>query len=337
MSLGGFRVRPPTRTTPPRTTNVGGVTTADVYATFAAQDARGVSPTYERLSLAVTQSDELLALLDTLPESKRQPNLLYGVIRYLGGPVGKEPDFVDYAVTHWPTISAEMRVRATQTNEAGRCAVLLPVLAALPQPLALIEVGASAGLCLYPDKYAYRYGDHQVGDGEPVLDCEAKGLTPPTTRPEVVWRAGLDLNPLDVTDPEDVAWLEALIWPEHATRLERLRAAARIAAEDPPHLTRGDLVDDLPALAAQAPPDATLVVFHTAVLYQVPAPRRRAFEAVVRDLPGHWLAQEVPDVLPYDNLPPPPSDALYNVLALDGIPLAWSRPHGQSLHWFGQV
>ena len=47
-----------------------------------------------------------------------------------------------------------------QTNEAGRCAVLLPVLAALPQPLALLEVGASAGLCLYPDRYAYRYGDH---------------------------------------------------------------------------------------------------------------------------------------------------------------------------------
>ncbi len=313
------------------------MSTADLYATFAAQDARGVSPTYERLSLAVTQSGELLALLDTLPESKRQPNLLYGVVRYLGGPVDKEADFVDYAVTHWPTISAEMRVRATQTNEAGRCAVLLPVLAALPQPLALIEVGASAGLCLYPDKYAYRYGDHQVGDGEPVLDCETEGLTPPTTRPDVVWRAGLDLNPLDVTDPEDVAWLEALIWPEHTHRRARLVAAAKVAAADPPRLVRGDLVDDLLALASSAPPDATLVVFHTSVLYQVPMEKRLAFADVVRDLPGHWIANEAADVLPFDHLPSPPSEALHNLLSLDGTPLAWSRPHGQSMVWFGQV
>ena len=45
-----------------------------------------------------------------------------------------------------------MMVRSTQTNEAGRCAALLPVLALLPQPLALLEVGTSAGLCLFPDR-----------------------------------------------------------------------------------------------------------------------------------------------------------------------------------------
>jgi hypothetical protein len=312
------------------------VTTADVYTTFAAQEARGVSPTYERLSLAVADNEELLALLDTLPENKRQPNLLYGVARFLGGPVDTEDAFLDYAITNWPSIAPQLRTRATQTNEAGRCAVLLPVLASLPQPLALLEVGVSAGLCLYPDQYAYRYGDHQLGACEPVLDCEAEGLQPPTTRPNVVWRAGIDLNPLDVTDPQDVAWLEALIWPEHTARRARLRAAAKIAAHDPPHLVRGDLADDLPALAAQAPKDATLVVFHTSVLYQVPKPRRDAFTAAVRELPGHWLANEAPDVLAYDNLPTPPSDALYNVLALDGVPLAWSRSHGQQLVWFGE-
>jgi len=63
----------------------------------------------------------------------------------------------------------------------------------------------------------------------------------------------LDLNPLDVTDPADLAWLEALIWPEHAHRRARLRAAAVVAAAEPPRLVRGDLVEDLPALATQAP------------------------------------------------------------------------------------
>ncbi|MEE6306577.1 DUF2332 domain-containing protein [Plantactinospora veratri] len=311
------------------------MTIAARYVEFGTRETRGVSPAYERLALAVSRDDELLDLIGTLPPAKRQPNLLFGVVRLLGGPVEDPAAFHEYVVAHWPVIAAELRTRATQTNEAGRCALLLPVLTALPQPLALLEVGASAGLCLYPDRYAYRYGDHLLGTGEPVLDCAVSGVAPPTRLPEVVWRAGLDLNPLDVTDPADLAWLDATIWPEHAHRRARLRAAAAVAAAEPPLLRRGDLVDDLAALAAQAPPEATLVVFHTSVLYQVPAPRRRAFADLVRGLPGHWIANEAPEVLPYDGLPEQPSDAFHNVLALDGRPLAWTRGHGQSMVWFG--
>jgi hypothetical protein len=312
-----------------------GMTTAATYAAFAAREARGVSPIYERLSVAVSRDEEVLALLGTLPPAKRQPNLLFGVVGFLGGPVEDPAAFHDYAVTNWPAISEQMRSRATQTNEAGRCAILLPVLAALPQPLALLEVGASAGLCLYPDRYSYRYGNHRIGADDPVLSCAATGMAPPARLPEVVWRAGLDLNPLDVTDPADLAWLDALIWPDHAHRRARLRAAAAIVAAEPPLLVAGDLVDDVSALAARAPADATLVVFHTSVLYQVPPPRREAFAEVVAGLPGHWIASETPNVLPYDALPTPPDDALRNVLALDGTPLAWTAPHGQEIIWFG--
>jgi hypothetical protein len=310
------------------------MTISEEYTEFAVREAHGVSPAYERLSLAVSRDDEVLALLGAVPPGKRQPNLLFSVVRFLGGPVEDPAAFHDYTVANWPAIEPQLRTRATQTNEAGRCAVLLPVLAALPQPLALLEVGASAGLCLYPDRYAYRYGDHVVGSGEPVLECAATGVAPPPGAPTVVWRAGLDLNPLDVTNSADVAWLDALIWPEQAHRRARLRAAAAVAAAEPPLLVRGDLVDDLPALAAQAPDGATLVVFHTSVMYQVQAPRREAFAEVVRGLPGHWIANESPGVLPYDTLPESPDVALHNVLALDGTPLAWTRPHGQAIIWF---
>jgi hypothetical protein len=311
------------------------MTIAETYAAFGAREAHGISPSYERLSAAVAGDDDLLTLLGTLPPDKQQPNLLYGVVRLLGGPVHDPAEFRSWTLANWAAVEPEVRTRATQTNEPGRCAVLLPVLAALPQPLALLEVGAAAGLCLYPDRYAYRYGDHSLGTGAPVLDCAATGLAPPVARPEVVWRAGLDLNPLDVTDPRDVAWLDALIWPEHEHRRARLRAAATIAAAEPPLLLRGDLVDDLPALAARAPAGATLVVLHTSVLYQVPQPHREAFVELVTALPGHWVANEAPDVLGHDGLPAPPDDALHNVLSLDGKPLAWTRSHGQAMTWFG--
>jgi hypothetical protein len=305
-----------------------------MYADFATREARRVSPIYERLSLAISRDETVLALLETVPAPKRQPNLLFGAARLLGGPVDDPAAFHDFAVAHWPTVEAELRTRATQTNEVGRCALLLPVLVSLPQPLALLEVGAAAGLNLYPDRYAYRYGHHEVGSGGPVLDCVLTGAAPPTRLPEVVWRAGLDLNPLDVTDPRDLAWLEALIWPEHQHRRDRLRQAVEIAVADPPTLIRGDLVDDLARLAAQAPPEATLVVFHTSVLYQVPATRRAAFIRLAGGLSGHWVAIEAPTVVTHDGLPPPPDGSFYNVLAVNGQPLAWTRGHGEAMAWF---
>ena len=164
------------------------MTTAAVYAEFAAREARGVSASYERLSMAVSRDDELLGLLGRLPPAKRQPNLLFAVVSFLGGPVDDPAAFRRYAVGDWPVIEEQMRSRATQTNEPGRCAVLLPVLAALPQPLALLEVGASAGLCLYPDRYSYRYGDHQIGAGDPLLECAASGMARPRACPR--WCGG---------------------------------------------------------------------------------------------------------------------------------------------------
>jgi hypothetical protein len=57
------------------------MTTGEEYARFAAQEARGVPPAYERLSHAVSRDDEVLVRLGALPPAKRQPNLLFGVVR----------------------------------------------------------------------------------------------------------------------------------------------------------------------------------------------------------------------------------------------------------------
>ena len=152
-------------------------------------------------------------------------------------------------------LAGVMLSRRTQTNEAARCAALLPLLARLPQPLALLEVGASAGLTLLPDRYSYDYGGHLVPGTDPlapVLACEPRGPVPlPDRVPEVAWRAGLDLNPLDVGRDDDMHWLDCLIWPGEAGRRERLRAAIATARRDPPPLYQGDLLTDVPALARQ--------------------------------------------------------------------------------------
>ncbi|MGW2153932.1 DUF2332 domain-containing protein [Nonomuraea sp. NPDC001699] len=314
-------------------------TTAERYRTFGEMEARGHSPSYERLCAGVAADPELLALADTLPAAKRQPNLLFGAVRFLGGPVHDLGAFRAWVLDHWTEVSTAMLSRSTQTNEPGRCATLLPLLARLPQPLALIEVGASAGLCLYPDRYAYRFDDRPVlGPAGPVvLTCRTSGAVPvPQQVPSVVWRAGIDLNPLDVADADQLRWLEALVWPEQHDRLVRLRAAARIARAEPPHLVRGDLNAGIADLAGQAPPDATLVVFHSAVLAYLPQDERDRFVRTMRGLPARWISNEAPGVLPGVAARPPRSPSTDRgafVLALDEEPVAFTGPHGQFLDW----
>ncbi|MBV8998283.1 MAG: DUF2332 family protein [Solirubrobacterales bacterium] len=80
------------------------------------------------------------------------------MIRYLYGTAETPQEFISLVLHHRDEIATVMASRRTQTNEPARCATLLPVLARLPQPLALVEVGAAAGLCLLPDYYAYDFG-----------------------------------------------------------------------------------------------------------------------------------------------------------------------------------
>ncbi|MCS0634265.1 DUF2332 domain-containing protein [Streptomyces sp. LP05-1] len=316
------------------------VDTAERYRRFAAMEARGHSPAYERLTAAIADAPPLLALIDQLPADKRQPNLLLAAVRYLDGPVDGFAAFREWTTAHWARVRATMLERRTQTNEPGRCSVLLPVLARLPQPLALIEVGASAGLCLYPDRYRYRYdGGDTLGppDSPVVLECGTAGAVPlPARLPEIAWRAGADLNPLDVADPRDTRWLECLVWPEQHQRLARLRDAVRIARAEPPVLVRGDLNETVRDLVAAAPAGATPVVLHSAVLAYLPPEERETFTATMRELGCPWISNEAPGTLPAVDrrLPPGPGpDSLLFTLALNEHPLARTGPHGQHLEW----
>jgi hypothetical protein len=244
-------------------------------------------------------------------------------------------------------VRATIMARATQTNEVGRIATLYPAFAGLTvagpgSTLALVEVGASAGLCLYPDRYFIRWSFPDGGTQEtdpvgPHLSCTTTGDLPGWALSPVVWRAGIDLNPLDVADDDAMLWLENLVWPEQDERRERLRAAIEIARDDPPYLVRGNLLDGLPALLEQAPGDATVVVFHSAVVaYLEPAERQRfaaMMTGLVADGRCHWVSNEGPRVLP--ELVPPDVHIPFGrfVMAVDGRPVALTHGHGAELDW----
>jgi hypothetical protein len=309
--------------------------TAENYRSWAVE-ARGRSPLYEELARAVAGDQRLLEFLIALPTAKRQPNLLFAGARYL---LGEPPDL---AALHAlvseraDDLAGVMRARRTQTNEPARCATLLPALALLPQPLAIIEVGASAGLTLLPDKYSYDYDGHRVTGTDPrapVIACQPRGPVPlPARVPEVAWRAGLDLNPLDVTSDDDVRWLECLVWPGESGRRERLSAAIETARRDPPPVHRGDLLTDLPGLVGQAPPGATVVVYHSAVLSYVRRADRARFAATMAELGVTWLANEGPGLLPAADLPG--IDPHGFILVRNATePIAVADSHGTWLEW----
>ncbi|MGH3441823.1 MAG: DUF2332 family protein [Nitriliruptorales bacterium] len=179
-----------------------------------------------------------------------------------------------------------------QTNEVARCLCLLPGLllaGAYGLPLALVELGCSAGLNLRFDRYRYRYlgGPNWGPAGGPRLEAAAEGkvpsvLTPPSL--DISERRGVDLRPIDPTTPEGARLLTAFVWPDEHDRVRRLREALSVAAATPVTLEKEDL--GAWAAANLRPVEGRVtVVFHSLVTYLLnDATRRRLAEAVDRAL-----------------------------------------------------
>lgn len=331
------------------------------YRHFAEHEAKGESLTFERWAAGVADDPQVRALLEQLPVTKRQPNLVFAAARWHGATTSSvDPDYAALRAVlleEWAAVRETILARSTQTNEVGRCATLLPLLVGLEGPLALIEVGASAGLCLHPDRWSYRYLDERgdqlaridpaEGASPVVLDCTVRGPVPlPPSLPEVVHRGGVDLNPLDLSGGDTAAWLETLVWPEHDDRRARLAAACRVVADEPVDLVRSDLLtglDEAIGRARAAAPEATVVVFHSAVIAYLDEPGRERWpgvvEAAVEQVRGeggraHWISNESSGVLPGVGATARCGAGETDFcLGLDGQALGWAHGHGRSLTW----
>ncbi|HEY6532024.1 MAG TPA: DUF2332 domain-containing protein [Acidimicrobiales bacterium] len=267
------------------------------FEQLASEDFAGYCPIYERIARCIADDEASLSLLFEVAPTGRTPILALAAVH---DRVLSEPSSALAAVyagrsdaDPWPLfrqllhsaradVVDRMRTHSIQTNEVGRAAALAPALcwvrrravaAGDVRPLALVEIGPSAGLNLLLDRFAITYERDAttvatVGDDEsPVrLRCELRGPGEPpldSPLPPIASRTGLDLSPIDVLDEDACRWLAACVWPGVPDRPERLAAAIELARTDPPTLHAGDAVTDLVPLLDGLEPDVVPVVFST--------------------------------------------------------------------------
>ncbi len=256
---------------------------------------------YFRLSRELIGDGKLLVLASYIPSHQPAPNLFFSAVHYLlmrernhAHPLCEffpdlatnlntrddpYPVFRNFCLTHTPALRQLLQTRSVQVNEIARCAFFLPAFQIVSQrvggePLIMIEVGASAGLNLFWDEYAYDYGDVIIYGGrnsEIILPCELRGQArfPLTTEmPRVAMRFGIDLNPNNVCDEEAMLWLRALVWPEQTARKERLEKAIALAQRKPPLMIQGDALEIVPRALDAIAPDVPVLLFHSFVLNQ---------------------------------------------------------------------
>ncbi|MEI8172358.1 MAG: DUF2332 domain-containing protein [Deltaproteobacteria bacterium] len=287
---------------------------AESFIHSAAHEFRGSSPLYERLSISISKDPELLDLA-AHAISNPIPMIFFAAVHSLllngtkhpltayfpditpssdvseGDPY---PVFRNFCLEHLSEIRRIVSTHHVQTNEVRRSACLLPAFGIVARqagglPLALVEIGASAGLNLLWDHYAYDYGNGRFyGDrASPVrLTCALRGnkIPPfPETLPQIASRLGLDLHPIDVREDSSANWLRAFIWPEHTARFEMLERAIEIVRRHPPELRAGDALEQLPSVMATTHPDTALCLFHTFVSNQMSPEGRKYFKQLIAD------------------------------------------------------
>lgn len=358
-----------------------------LFTFLADGDFHGYSPVYERLARSIAGDRELLDLAhrSAAPNSRRgrvpvlffasthdivlsEPGSELAAIYRGERDLDPVPPFRRMLDTHNEQIVDRMRNRSVQTNEVGRSATLLPAVAAFvgtdPRPLALVEIGPSAGLNLFFDRYSIEYARDRVpiataGPSASTVRLHADLRGPidppiPHSAPRIVLRTGIDAAPIDVTDSEQCRWLRACLWPGVAERSERLTAALDLVGRTPPTLERGDAVTGLAPILAALPAEVLPVITSTWALAYIPTDgRQRLLDQIdaigaSRDLA--LVTLEEPRFTPW--VPAVPAD-LPTSGEGDGTPtglgvrawrdggcatrsLALCHPHGRWIHWIDE-
>ncbi len=342
---------------------------AQMWAWFATH-CRGTSPLYEQICVAVAGDRALLEYLRTVPPSAQLPLALLAAVHFLllagadpalAAIYAREahedpgPLFLDFWRAHRDAIDHILATRHIQTNDCGRSALIAPgltwVASRFDRPLALVDVGASAGLNLLCDGYRIDYGSFGAtgpGDSPVRIECEVVGGRPPIAPrlPPIVSRIGIDRSPVDLGDPDDVRWLLACVWPDSG-RLERTAASIRLAQVAPPQVVAADANDAIAGILAGLPDSALATVVTTWAFAYFGAEQRQEFighlAAASHDRDVAWLSAEGPGTVESlgaeaaDHPDRAGSDILGAVLFQKGVQearlLAFAQEHGGWIDW----
>ncbi|MGE8035596.1 DUF2332 domain-containing protein [Lysinibacillus sp. NPDC093692] len=269
------------------------------FRTFAKNECENSSPLYEHLANKIADDDELLKVAASIPQGQPVPNLLLAGVQYLLSSSkddlvhfypslttapkaisGVYPVFKAFVLSHSDELKTLFQEKLVQTNEIRRCSYLYPMMTEIyehhKKPLAFIEIGASAGLQLGMDQYNYCYNQQlhiNNSNNDFILSSENQGQPLPTSisnAPVVCKRVGIDLNPIDIHNEEELQWLQALIWPEHQERRLLLNHALPILKELDLQLIKGDAIKLIKDISREIKEEAMLVVYHTHVANQIP-------------------------------------------------------------------
>jgi hypothetical protein len=286
----------------------------DYWEFFAAECERAGAPLYVRIVRGICGDAEIKALAARCKAGQPPANILLAAVHFLllrgaqhplrrfypslngGHRVEGEdpfPHFRDFVGAHRGELMPLIESGVTNTNEVARCSALhagfRTIAAEAGEPLNLIEIGPSAGLNLNWDRYRIRYlrNGEAFESGPPdaalLIDCELRGsnVPPHGSSPKVASRVGLELNPVDLSDPYWRDWLKALIFPDHVARFARLEQAIELFRHRPAEIRAGDALANLADAIARLPEDQPVVVYHSFVIYQFSEEMREALDNIL--------------------------------------------------------
>ncbi len=232
--------------------------------------------------------------------------------------------------------------RPPQTNEVGRAAMLWPglmtIAARFGPKMALLELGSSAGLNLNLDRFGYDLGGVLAGDRGSQVQLKPvwSGPVVQSQPVDIVSRYGVDRDPVDLNDADEVERLLSFVWVGQDARRARLEGAIAIAKAHPPQVAKADLVDWLAARLDEAPtPGVTRVVFNSIVMQYISAESRQKVVSLLAtagamatcDTPLVWLQMEMA------KMGEPPALLLQCWPGGDSQLLAKVHPHGHQIGW----
>tara|TARA_Y100000588_G_scaffold102913_1_gene111987 strand:+ start:3050 stop:4087 length:1038 start_codon:yes stop_codon:yes gene_type:complete len=285
----------------------------DKFVDFADECEILFAPMYQYFSERVAADGELKSICSVVEKGQPVPNLFFGAIRFhllsglthsLGDIYKKiqngQPVDYEYAYRQLHSfcldnaglIRQTMSEKLVQTNVPARCSYLMPAFSKMCERFNIVnfhvvEIGASAGLNLLWDHYYYDYSDETHGNPlSPVhIKSAFKGESPLAGRShtyQVASRTGIDLNPINLSDPKDLLWLRSLVWPERIEEEKVLLSAVDYALNSNLYeLKKGNAISLLPMLLNDIPPQSNVFLFDTHVMNQFSIDDRAELDRII--------------------------------------------------------